>query len=162
MMRRMSAFLFADLIVLPILAIYRKYYGTAFTVRITALIGRDDDRGGPDHRRRLRPAGPHSDRPAADPADIFGAVHVDYKLALNVLGTIIFAALFWLTVRRGEADPVCGMKVDRAKAIPPGGRRSDGVPLLRPLRGRIRPREPRGRPGAPPSGRAVSTLRLRR
>jgi hypothetical protein len=38
MMRRMSAFLFADLIVLPILAIYRKYYGTAFTVRITALM----------------------------------------------------------------------------------------------------------------------------
>ena len=32
------AFLFADLIVLPILAIYRKYYGTAFTVRITALM----------------------------------------------------------------------------------------------------------------------------
>src|SRR3954447_22132936 len=29
------AFLFADLIVLPILAIYRKYYGTAFTVRIS-------------------------------------------------------------------------------------------------------------------------------
>ena len=32
------AFLFADLIVLPILAIYRKYYGTRFTVRITALM----------------------------------------------------------------------------------------------------------------------------
>ena len=32
------AFIFADLIVLPILAIYRKYYGTAFTVRITALM----------------------------------------------------------------------------------------------------------------------------
>src|SRR5947207_2334277 len=32
------AFLFADLIVLPILAIYRKYYGWSFTVRITALM----------------------------------------------------------------------------------------------------------------------------
>src|SRR3954471_3545332 len=32
------AFLFADLIVLPILAIYRKYYGWAFTARITALM----------------------------------------------------------------------------------------------------------------------------
>ncbi|HEY4918290.1 MAG TPA: permease, partial [Solirubrobacteraceae bacterium] len=32
------AFLFADLIVLPILAIYRKYYGARFTVRITALM----------------------------------------------------------------------------------------------------------------------------
>ena len=29
------AFIFADLIVLPIIAIYRKYYGTAFALRIT-------------------------------------------------------------------------------------------------------------------------------
>jgi uncharacterized membrane protein YraQ (UPF0718 family)/YHS domain-containing protein len=111
------AFLFADLIVLPILAIYRKYYGTAFTVRITALMvltmivaalivaGVFDLLG-------LIPTGPRPTR-----ADIFGAVHVDYKLALNVLGTVIFAALFWLTMRRGETDPVCGMTVDRAKAI---------------------------------------------
>ena len=32
------AFLFADLIVLPIIAIYRKYYGTRFALRITALM----------------------------------------------------------------------------------------------------------------------------
>ena len=32
------AFIFADLIVLPILVVYRKYYGTAFAVRITALM----------------------------------------------------------------------------------------------------------------------------
>src|SRR5689334_3891050 len=32
------AFLFADLIILPILAIYRKYYGTGYTARITALM----------------------------------------------------------------------------------------------------------------------------
>src|SRR6202034_1669873 len=32
------AFLFADLIVLPILAIYRKYYGPAFALRISALM----------------------------------------------------------------------------------------------------------------------------
>jgi YHS domain-containing protein len=36
---------------------------------------------------------------------------------LNVLGTAIFAALFWLTARRGATDPVCGMKVDRSKAV---------------------------------------------
>ena len=29
----------------------------------------------------------------------------------------IFAALFWLTARRGATDPVCGMKVDRSKAL---------------------------------------------
>src|SRR5205085_1702668 len=32
------AFLFADLIVLPIISAYRKYYGTAFALRITALM----------------------------------------------------------------------------------------------------------------------------
>ena len=32
------AFIFADLIVLPIIAIYRKYYGWPFTVRIVALM----------------------------------------------------------------------------------------------------------------------------
>src|SRR4030088_1656254 len=32
------AFLFADLIVLPIIAIYRKYYGTRFALRIVALM----------------------------------------------------------------------------------------------------------------------------
>jgi YHS domain-containing protein len=30
---------------------------------------------------------------------------------------VIFAALFWLTARRGVTDPMCGMKVDRAKAV---------------------------------------------
>jgi len=33
-----TAFIFADLIVLPILAIYRKHHGTAFALRITALM----------------------------------------------------------------------------------------------------------------------------
>src|SRR5579863_10276108 len=32
------AFLFADLIVLPILSIYRKYYGAAYAARIAALM----------------------------------------------------------------------------------------------------------------------------
>src|SRR6476659_6354870 len=32
------AFIFADLIVLPIILAYRQYYGTAFALRITALM----------------------------------------------------------------------------------------------------------------------------
>jgi len=115
------AFLFADLIVLPILAIYRKYYGWAFTVRITALMLLtmmvaallvDAAFGG----LGLIPTGP---RPTRD--DVFGSIEVDYKLVLNVLGTGIFAALFWMTARRGATDPVCGMKVDRATAITEDG-----------------------------------------
>jgi uncharacterized protein len=120
------SFLFADLIVLPIVAIYRKYYGAGFAARITALMFVTMVLAalivaGVFALIGISPAGPRPSR-----ADVFGAVHVDYKLALNVVATAIFAALFWLTVRRGATDPVCGMTVDRAKAITldtDGGRR---------------------------------------
>jgi uncharacterized membrane protein YraQ (UPF0718 family) len=94
------AFLFADLIVLPILAIYRKFYGMPFTVRITlvmyvamavaalivsALFG----------ALGAIPSGPRPQR-----ADIFGSVAVNYKLFLNILGALIFAVLFWLSGTR--------------------------------------------------------------
>jgi uncharacterized protein len=110
------AFIFADLIVLPIVAAYIKYYGREYALRITALmfvtiviaalvidglfslVGLIPDT--------------HPSR-----SDIFGSVELDYKLVLNVLGLAIFAALFWLTVRRGATDPVCEMKVDRDKAL---------------------------------------------
>jgi uncharacterized membrane protein YraQ (UPF0718 family) len=111
------AFLFADLIVLPIIAIYRKYYGTRFALRITALmfvtmviasliVNGLFSVGG------AVPTGPRPTR-----ADIFSSLKIDYKLFLNLLGLAIFAAFFWLTARRGATDPMCGMKVDRAKAI---------------------------------------------
>ena len=111
------AFLFADLIVLPILAIYRKYYGSKFTVRITALMFATMVIAalvvdGIFTALGLIPTGPRPTR-----ADIFSSVHVDYKLALNILGVLIFAGLFSLTARRGATDPVCGMTVDRSKAV---------------------------------------------
>jgi uncharacterized membrane protein YraQ (UPF0718 family) len=95
------AFIFADLIVLPIIAIYRKYYGTRYTVRIVALMfvtmvvaalivdGLFSGLG-------LIPTGPRPSR-----GDIFGTIAVNYKLLLNVFGLVIFAALFWMTTRRG-------------------------------------------------------------
>jgi YHS domain-containing protein len=60
----------------------------------------------------LIPTGPRPSR-----ADVFGSVQANYKLALNVVGVAIFVTLFLLTYRRGATDPVCGMKVDRAKAL---------------------------------------------
>jgi uncharacterized protein len=111
------AFLFADLIVIPILLIYRRYYGIRFTVRITVLMfvtmviaalivdGIFSALG-------IIPTGPRPTR-----ADIFGSIQVNYKLVLNVLGTLTFAILFWLTARHGATDPVCGMKIDRDKAL---------------------------------------------
>lgn len=111
------AFIFADLIVLPIIAIYRKYYGWAFALRITALMFVTMVLAAlaVDGLFSLLGLVPTGARPPR--ADIFGSIQVDYKLFLNALGLVIFAALFWLTVRRGVTDPVCGMKVDRARAV---------------------------------------------
>jgi uncharacterized membrane protein YraQ (UPF0718 family)/YHS domain-containing protein len=107
------AFLFADLIVIPILLIYRKYYGVRYTVRITGLMfvtmviaalivyGIFSTLG-------LIPTGPRPTR-----ADVFSSVAIDYKLALNLVGLAVFAGLFWLAARTSATDPVCGMQVDR-------------------------------------------------
>ncbi len=110
------AFIYADLIVLPIVLIYRKYYGMGYALRIVALMfvtmvlaalvidGVFSGLG-------LIPAA----RPSR--SSIFSSVTVNYKLFLNLGALALFAALFWLTARRGATDPVCRMKVDRAKAI---------------------------------------------
>lgn len=110
------AFIFADLIVIPIVLAYRKYYGWQFAIRITTLMFVTIVLSalivdGVFGLAGLIP----SSRPSR--ADVFGSVQLDYKLVLNVLGLVVFAALFWLTARRGATDPVCGMKVDRAKAL---------------------------------------------
>jgi uncharacterized membrane protein YraQ (UPF0718 family) len=92
------AFIFADLIVLPIIAVYRKYYGTSFAVRITALmlitmvaaaLVIDVVFGAVG----LIP----SERPSTD--DVFGTIELDYKAALNALGLGTFVILFAITVR---------------------------------------------------------------
>jgi len=110
------AFIFADLIVLPIVLIYRKYYGSEYTRRIVALMFVtmvaaalivDGLFSGFGLIPTIRPSR----------ADIFSSITVDYKLVTNVIGAVAFAALFLLTRQRGATDPVCGMKVDRAKAM---------------------------------------------
>jgi uncharacterized membrane protein YraQ (UPF0718 family) len=96
------AFIFADLIVLPIVAVYRKYYGTPFAIRIVALMfvtiviaalvtdGLISAAGLVPHLRPTR-------------ADIFSGVSVDYTLFMNVLAAAVFAALFALTMRPRSA-----------------------------------------------------------
>ncbi|HET9124836.1 MAG TPA: YHS domain-containing protein, partial [Solirubrobacteraceae bacterium] len=110
------AFIFADLIVLPIIAIYRKYYGTRFATRIVLLMFVTMVLAALVIDVLFSALGlvPGGARPGR--TDIFSAITLNYKLVLNAVGLIVFAALFWLTARRGATDPVCGMKVDRAKA----------------------------------------------
>jgi uncharacterized membrane protein YraQ (UPF0718 family)/YHS domain-containing protein len=110
------AFVFADLIVIPIILIYRKYYGKAFTVRIVALMFVTMVSTALIVDGLFSAAGLIPEvRPTR--SDIFSSIKVDYKLFTNILGLVIFVALFALTKRRGATDPVCGMQVDRVKAI---------------------------------------------
>jgi uncharacterized protein len=109
------AFVFADLIVVPIVAAYRKYYGSRYAVRIVGLMFVTIVIAALIVNGLFAAVGliPQV-RPTR--AEVFGEVRADYKLALNVLATAVFAALFALTAGRGATDPVCGMKVDRARA----------------------------------------------
>jgi hypothetical protein len=114
------AFIFADLIVVPIVLIYRKYYGRAFALRITALMFVTIVLAALVVDLLFSAAGliPQV-RPSR--ADIFGSVKLDYKLVTNVLGAIVFAALFALA------------RPSRACGAPAGGARASA---LRPRAGR--------------------------
>jgi uncharacterized protein len=102
------AFIFADLIVLPIILIYRKYYGWRFTVRIVALMFVTMVLAAlaVDGLFALTGLIPSGHRPSR--ADVFGRVEVDYKLFLNVVATAIFAVLMGLTIRRGATHAMHG------------------------------------------------------
>jgi uncharacterized membrane protein YraQ (UPF0718 family) len=99
------AFLFADLIVLPIVAIYRKYYGTRFALSITALMFVTMAVSAllVDGGFTLVGAQPSGPRPTR--ADIFQSIQLDYKFALNVVAVAIFVSLFWLTRHLMQQQP---------------------------------------------------------
>lgn len=99
------AFLFADLIVIPIVLAYRKYYGNAYALRITALMFVTIVLAalivdGVFGLVGLVPTGPRPTR-----TDVFGSVGLNYKLVLNVIATMIFLGLVWLS-RSGSGDGV--------------------------------------------------------
>jgi len=99
------SFLFADLIVFPIVAIYRKYYGSAFAIRIVglmfvAMVLAALIVDGVFTLLGWVPSGPRPTR-----ADVFGSVQVDYKLFLNVFALAVFGALMGLTVRARAGAP---------------------------------------------------------
>jgi uncharacterized protein len=97
------AFLFADLIVLPIVAAYRKYYGVAFALRITALMFVTIVIAAlvVDGLFSLAGLVPET-RPSR--ADVFGTISVNYKLFLNIIATAVFGVLIGLTMRGGRQE----------------------------------------------------------
>jgi YHS domain-containing protein len=107
------AFIFADLIILPIINAYRKYYGARFAALLTgvmfatmvvaalivdglfSLVGIV-----PTHRPSIQSI---AERP----------VTWNYTSVLDVIFGVVFVALIALTLQRGSKDPVCGMTVNR-------------------------------------------------
>jgi uncharacterized membrane protein YraQ (UPF0718 family) len=96
------AFIFADLIVLPIVIAYRKYYGWAFALRITALMLVTMIVAAliVDGLFSLVDLIPET-RPGRD--EIFSPLELNYKAALNAFALLVFVALFWLRPRGDSA-----------------------------------------------------------
>ena len=152
------AFVFADLITLPLLLIYRKFYGTALTVRLLAVFWATMSAAGLITEYLFRAAGI---APAPGRAGAPGTIGRDvwawnYTTVLDIAAIGAFAVLYWLYRSRerlgaGDCyakDPVCGMQVQvaHAPARASRGRRSLLL-LLRSLRApvRERPGQVRGR-----------------
>jgi uncharacterized protein len=87
------AFIFADLIVLPIVAAYRKFYGTGYALRIVALMYVTMVLAALIVHLLFGALGLIPDvRPSTE--DVFGGISLDYKFVLNVIATGIFVALW--------------------------------------------------------------------
>ena len=112
------AFLFADLVTLPLLVIYRRYYGPATAWRLFIVLWTSASGAGlaidglfhlihaiPSHRS-LR--------------YLAGQFPLGVTLVLNVIALIVLLALWRLARRdvagRATIDPVCGMSVDPSSA----------------------------------------------
>jgi uncharacterized membrane protein YraQ (UPF0718 family) len=119
------AFIYADLIVLPIVAIYVKFYGWKITWRLVAIMFVAMAAAalivdGLFSAADLVP----THRPSIDSIANRG-ISWNYTTVLNVLAFAVAGVLVALTLRRGAKDPVCGMTVDRHKTqfkSPYGGR----------------------------------------
>jgi uncharacterized protein len=123
------SFIFADLITLPLLLIYRKYFDTAITLRLLAAFWAAMSTAGLATEYLVRAAhlvpkvGTH-----IVPLTHAGA---NYTTVLNGVAAIGFGVLYWLyrsrtagatvsdsfpSTDRYAKDPVCGMQVEKALA----------------------------------------------
>jgi uncharacterized protein len=111
------AFVYADLIIIPLVIVYGRYYGwrlasvlvgIMFATMVVAALAVD----GIFNALGIVP----SDRPSIDSITERG-VSWNYTTFLNIVFLCVAAGLVALTLRRSARDPVCGMSVDRSKAL---------------------------------------------
>jgi uncharacterized protein len=114
------SFVFADLITLPLLSIYRKYYGTAITLRILALFWVTMSIAGLAVEYLFKAVG--IPRPVRPSMIVPTGFQWNYTSVLNILALIGFAVLYWLYRHRDTEgsrfakDPICGMQVELVNA----------------------------------------------
>ncbi|MGH7733170.1 MAG: permease, partial [Gemmatimonadales bacterium] len=125
------SFVFADLLSLPLVLIYRRYYGGALTLRLVALFWLVMAAAGVVVEALFSAVG-------LVPANRHVVVastgfHWGYTAVLNVVFLAVFGLLVWLARNRDRLgggagyaiDPVCGMQVRTAGA--PASRRVDAA-----------------------------------
>ena len=116
------SFIFADLIAVPLLLIYRRYYGWRLMLRMLAIFWFVMSMAGLITEGIFRAVGlVPTTRPTQIVTDHF---QWNYTTFLNIIFLAIFGVLYWLYRNRerlgggqGYAiDPVCGMQVETARA----------------------------------------------
>lgn len=116
------SFVFADLITLPLLLIYRKYYGRRLTLRLLAVFWAVMSGAGlaVEYLFSLLRLVPTT-RPHLVATE---GVSWNYTTILNIIALAAFAVLYWLYRNRERfgggvdyaTDPVCGMQVEKTAA----------------------------------------------
>jgi YHS domain-containing protein/uncharacterized membrane protein YraQ (UPF0718 family) len=116
------SFIFADLIALPILLIYRRYYGTGLTLRLLAFFWLIMATAGMLTEGIFRASGlAPKTRPDHIVPEHFSW---NYTTDLNIAFLLVFGLLYWIYRNRDRLgggggyarDPVCGMQVVTATA----------------------------------------------
>lgn len=116
------SFIFADLIALPLLLVYRKQYGRRMTLRMLGVFWLVMSAAGLITEELFKAFGwvPRT-RPTVIAED---TLRWNYTTVLDVVALVAFVVLYWLYRNRDRLgggvgyarDPVCGMQLERAHA----------------------------------------------
>jgi uncharacterized membrane protein YraQ (UPF0718 family)/YHS domain-containing protein len=110
------AFIYADLVIVPLVLVYRKVYGSRVAAKLVLAMTLAMVLAALAVDGIFAALGITPDRPQQAKAVAEKAVAWDATTVLNLLALAALGALFALMLRRGAKDPVCGMTVDRRRA----------------------------------------------
>jgi uncharacterized membrane protein YraQ (UPF0718 family)/YHS domain-containing protein len=113
------SFIFADLITLPLLFIYRRYYGRRITLRLLGVFWLVMSVTGLAVQGVVAASGLHISRGVV--RELHAGAQLDVTSALDVVALIGLAVVFWLRRQRADSggfatDPICGMQIEKAHA----------------------------------------------